>query len=386
MSKELQEYLRTLISLNDPIIYAVLIIVFFLIVIYIFYKYVFFPAQKRYLLEKKELEVKGIKLMALFAELAPDPVIRINDTGIILHINEAAKILDPGVEITGRNIRRYFPSLPQNLPELIKANSSFPISFHIGSKFYEVWFKSLANLHVAQLYFKDLTERNIFEKELVESRKQLLYLSDHLQENVEEERKRIARELHDSIGQNIIFIKLLLQKSTSDKDYKEILGKVLPALDSTINELKGISRRLRPVILEEVDLPTAIISLSNTVSSESRIKGNVKYSGKHERFGIKTETSIYRIIQEALTNIVKHSGAEQFDVHIANNEDSIKIVINDDGVGIKSVPDPKSHFGLTYMRERVENLRGEIKIDSPDGHGTTITVNIPKNIEEQDLN
>ncbi len=383
MSKELQEYLRILFSLNDPIIYSILIIFIFIIIIYVFYKYVFFPAQKKYLLEKKELEMKGIKLMALFAELDPDPVIRIDEKGTILHNNLAAKILENGKDLEGENIRSYIPSLPENIPELINNNSSFPVSFRSEGKYYEVWFKSLSNLNVAQLYFKDLTERNLVEKELIESRKQLLYLTDHLQENVEKERKRIARELHDSIGQNLIFIKLLLQNSESEQDFKVNVKKVLPALDSTINDLKRISRQLRPVILEEVDLPTAIISLTNSVSIESRIKGDVSYKGKMERFGIKTETSIYRIIQEALTNIVKHSGAGHFDILIMNKEESIVVIISDDGKGIKTRHDPKLHFGLTYMKERAENLNGTFEIESADGKGTTITVSIPKNSDQK---
>ena len=351
MSKELHGYLRMLFSLNDPIIYSIIITFLFLVIIYVFYKYVFFPAQKKYLLEKKELEMKGIKLMALFAELDPDPVIRIDEKGTILHTNAAAKIMENGKELEGKNIRSYFPSLPENLPELINNNSSFPISFQTEGKYFEVWFKSLSNLNVAQLYFKDLTARNLVEKELIESRKQLLYLSDHLQENVEEERKRIARELHDSIGQNLIFIKLLLQNSESEQDFKVNLNKVLPALDSTINDLKRISRQLRPIVLEEVDLPTAIISLANSVSIESKIKGDVSYKGKRERFGIKSETSIYRIIQEALTNIVKHSGAGHFDILIMNNDESIVIIISDDGGGIKTKYEIEIAF-RSYLYER----------------------------------
>lgn len=107
MNNEVNEYLRNLIIIKDPVIYSIVILLFFLIIIYIFYKYIFFPSQKKHFIEKKELEMKGIKLMALFAELDPEPAVRIDEKGKILQVNEAAKIIDLDNEHINRSIRSY---------------------------------------------------------------------------------------------------------------------------------------------------------------------------------------------------------------------------------------------------------------------------------------
>lgn len=317
--------------------------------------------------------------MALFAELEPDPMIRIDEKGIILQTNEAARVIAPENNLEGKNIKDFFPSLPENLTEKINSSKTYHTNLNIHDKYYEVYLKPVSSLHFAQLYFKDLTERNLFEKKLIESRKQLRYLSNHLQESIEDERKRISAELHDSIGQNLLSIKLLLQEKDLAQKSTKISGKVLPALEATINELRRIAYQLKPTILEEVDLHSALISLSNNVIGENEIYGEIDFVGKRERFSNKIEIALYRVVQEALTNIVKHSHASHYSIQMINGNNFVRVLISDDGIGINTKPDPRSHFGLLNIRERIRNLNGTFKIESPDEGGTILMISLPKN-------
>ena len=382
MLRDLKDYVNLIFSLNNPFIYSVFLIFFFLLVVYIFYKYIFYPAQKKHIEEKKEYELKNARLMALFAELDPAPVIRIDMNAKIIHANDAALELNNNEPIIGKNAAEFFPQLTEHPSGLIKGNKSFQFFFQTGERYYEVWFKGIANLEIAQLYFNDLTERNIFEKELINSKKKLQELSNHLQDKVEEERQRIARELHDSVGQNLLFIKLMLQNPNHKQihsDNEDNL-KIISALEKSITELKRILFDLKPRILEEAGLNAAISTLCTNVSIESGIKGDVDFIGEEERLNNKLEVCIYRVIQEGLSNIVKHSKAKNFNILFVNNLNSIRIMISDDGIGFleNSNNNSISHFGLMNMRERVENFKGNFKIESTLNKGSLLIAEIPK--------
>ena len=382
MFKDLKDYVNLIFSLNNPIIYSVFLIFFFLLIVYIFYKYILFPVQKKHSEEKKEYELKNARLMALFAELDPAPVIRIDMNAKIIHANDAAMELNNNESIIGKNAVNFFPQLTGHPSELIKDNKSFQFFFQTNDRYYEVWFKGIANLEIAQLYFNDITDRNIFENELINSKKKLQELSNHLQDKIEEERQRIARELHDSVGQNLLFIKVILQ----NQSYKQVNNehednlKIISALEKSITELKRILFDLKPRILEVAGLNAAISTLCTNVSTESGIKGDVDFIGEEERLNNKLEVCIYRVIQEGLSNIVKHSKAKNFNILFVNNLNSIRIMISDDGIGFleNSNNNSISHFGLMNMRERVENFKGNFKIESTLNKGSLLIAEIPK--------
>jgi signal transduction histidine kinase len=380
MLKGLKEYLDVLFSLRDPIIYSVFFILFFLAIVFIFFKYILYPIQKRHIQEKKEFELKNARLMALFAELDPAPVIRIDNEGKIIHCNNAAMELNYNKPITGLNAAEFFPQLNENPSNLIKENKSFRFFYQNTDRYYEVWFKGISNLGIAQLYFNDLTERNLFEKELVDSKTKLQEFSKHLQDKLEEERQRIARELHDSVGQNLLFIKLIMQNITSEIN-SENSEKINSALEKSIIELKRILFDLKPRILEEAGLIAAVSTLCKNISEESGISGDVDFVGQEERLDGKIETCIYRVVQEAVSNVVKHSGASNFNILLINSDSTFRVMISDDGTGFQNHKvDSNSHFGLMNMRERVESFRGSFKIESEKNNGTLVVVEIPKNL------
>jgi len=385
MADDPKEYLKLIFDLGNPVYYSIFLTATLFVLTFLFYKYIITPIRKKHLIEKKELELKNIKLMALFAELDPNPLIRIDSDGIIIHTNDAAKGLTKDSSIDGKKIVDVLLSIDFNIKDYIEKDESTVIYRVINDKFYSIVFKGISYLNIAQIYFDDLTDRKRFEEELQLSRKKLSELSEHLRDTLEDERQRIARELHDSIGQNLYLIRLKLQgdgesveRSLSNDDLKTLLNSV----EISINELKEIIFNLKPKILDEMGLGISLKMLAQKISKETGISGTVDIYGADERFDKKLELTSYRLAQEALSNIVKHSKAKVFNIQLVNKSDSLKLIISDDGIGFDLNSNPKhkqySGFGLLNMQERINTYNGKLKIDSSIENGTVIIAEIPK--------
>ena len=311
--------------------------------------------------------------MALFAELDPDPVIRINPKGEIILLNNAAQLLIGELGLSEeKNIFAIIPVLDFSINEFINQNKLTLLTFKTTSKSYSIHFIGIASLQIAQLYFHDITEKEDYENALRN-------LSAKLLDLIEDERHRIARELHDGIGQNLLLLKMDLMHNykqfISQHVNESIFQETLDLLHNTISEIKNILYGLKPPILEEIGLSLALASMISKVSEESPIRGNLNVMGLNYRLDKRLELSVYRIIQEAINNIIKHSQADTFFVELANNEYQLKIVISDNGIGISG--DNHIGFGLLNIKERVNSFNGSYKIDSEINKGTCIKIEIP---------
>lgn len=378
MDNELESLLDALFSLESPIYFSLFLTLAIFALIYIFLRYILFPLQKKHSSEKKDLELKNARLMALFTELDPDPVIRIDSEGKIIFTNDAAKNLSSSGILLEKNINELISEINFSIKDAIKNNLSRQLSLKIENKYYSILFRGTSYLNIGQFYFRDISERKEFEEKLVESRRQLKELSKHLQNKLEEERQRIARELHDGIGQNLLLLKLRLQaieeKSAGGyTDYPELIE----TLESSIKDLKQILYDLKPRILEEMGLKPALAALCEKISKESGINGSIDFIGNDERFDNNLEVVFYRITQEAMNNIVKHSKASDFNIQLINQNNFLRLMISDDGIGFDQSLN-KNGMGLINMKERIESFRGNLKIDSAEGTGTVIIVEIPK--------
>jgi signal transduction histidine kinase len=208
--------------------------------------------------------------------------------------------------------------------------------------------------------------------------------ADLLQQRVEageRERRRWAQELHDETLQGLAAIRIslatALNGSRPDRDerIKEAAEKTIAQLEDQINELSRLISDLRPAALERLGLPGALEALAEecsargALSMETDFEIDEKLSGEEERV-------VYRVVQEALNNVLKHSEASSASVSARLSEDRVEIVVRDDGTGF----DPDSvggGHGLGGMRERVEMLGGEIKIGSESGAGTRVSARVP---------
>jgi len=377
MKEELHEYLKYFLSPNNPILFSILFVVLITVLVYFISKYIILPLNKKHQIEKHELELKNSRLMALFAELDPDPIIRIDKTGKILLSNQAAKNLFTS-NPDSANIMVTLPFLtPDKIGTGIESDKKFSNTIKLYDYHYTVLFVGNSNLQIAQIYFRDITKRKILEDRLKK-------LGHYLQEQIEEERTRIASELHDSIGQGLLLIKLRIQKI--DEQLKEAYeDNEIRALDTilqvTIRELKTIIYNLRPKILDELGLGPAITSLVHLISEQSGIKGSLNINKLNGRLDKRLELFTFRLAQETLNNIIKHSDASEFNLILQENANNLRLIVSDNGKGfdLKSLTNEQefSGFGLLNMKERVESFGGEIKIDSTPGEGTVVMATIP---------
>ena len=201
----------------------------------------------------------------------------------------------------------------------------------------------------------------------------------------EAERRRVAAELHDSIGQTLAMIKnraVFGSQSESDQSAKEQLAAITAQTTQAIGEVREISYNLRPYLLENLGLTKAIKSLVGKIEEVHLIEIDGRIDEIDNLFAPEAEMSVYRIVQESLNNVVKHSEAETANLFIERDGDAVTIRIEDDGRGFDKNAAPKTDagkggFGLLGISERVKMLGGTQEIESKVGGGTTILIKIP---------
>ena len=233
-------------------------------------------------------------------------------------------------------------------------------------------------------------ERRKIVASLEESERRVRSFARQLSEVVEEERARIAREIHDEFGQQLSGIKMSLsalkRNGGKQADIVPIIEVIVDEVNESIQSLRKISNELRPALLDKLGLFSAIEWLVSEFKRKTGIEGYFNALTFQPQINKDTEINIFRICQEALTNIGKHAEATLVSIGVAAENDDLKIKIADNGKGISvgMLRDPLSS-GLLNMRERANLIGADIEITSgPDG-GTTITLFVNSNGKE-DIN
>ncbi len=381
----LDKYFDLIFSIYNPIFLSIFIFLVIVLLLFISYKYVYSPLLKKHKKEKESLELKSAKLLALFSELDPNPIVRIDRSGKVVGSNKSAANTFKLSSSTDYNIQNILNDFSLNVDSLILNNKSEVLTQEIDGRFYGINFHGISLLDSAQLYFYDLTEKKNYEVQMTTYQKLLRESSANLNSIIEEERNRFAGLLHDSIGQSLLLIKLSLQnvrKNFSNQISENIFEDVTNLLDSTISEVKDISQNIRPLNLNELGLITVITSLCKAVSKESGIISHLRLPKEDPELTRELEICMFRVIQEALNNIIKHSKAKEFTMNLEIDDESITLIISDDGIGFKPILllDEKyisDGMGILNMQERVERLSGSFHIDSSHNNGTVITIDFP---------
>ncbi len=383
IEEELNEYLEHFFDLGSPMFISVFFVASLLFTIYLFIKGVIIPDKQKHILEKKELELLSAKKIASLIELNPDPVLKLDKNYNILFLNEAAhKLISPYETEGAKGIKnRLMDHHNINIEEIISESKSFHVQKRISNRIYTIHFRGSNELNEAHVFFHDITNLVKYEEELENSKAKLTELSNHIQDIIESERERIASGLHDSVGQKLLMSKLVLDKiskvNTTEDKLPEII-KVIDEINSAINELKEISYSMKPKYLSEIGLGPALNSLCEKVTTETDIRNIIFIENPDERYASNIELTIYRIAQEALNNIIKHSEANEFNLQLLQNENRVKLMISDNGKGFDTDTAVKGKgFGLFNMKQRAENIGGILKIDSSEEFGTLIVTEIP---------
>jgi signal transduction histidine kinase/ligand-binding sensor domain-containing protein len=208
--------------------------------------------------------------------------------------------------------------------------------------------------------------------------------SRRLIESQEAERKRVAAELHDSIGQDLLVIKnkLLLgleagqRPKESEKDFEEAVDHV----SHSLKHVREISRNLRPVQLDQIGLTAALESLIETVAESSQLQSSASIDNVDNLLSKDGEIGLFRIVQESLNNILKHSGATAIRIELKKTDNVLRLLVEDNGRGMQSdQPRQRSQhgLGLSSMQERARILEGQLHIESSPGKGTQVLLKIP---------
>jgi signal transduction histidine kinase len=227
----------------------------------------------------------------------------------------------------------------------------------------------------------NITASKLEQQEIVRSRVRLAELTAHIEQVKEQERSRIAREIHDDLGGNLTAIKMalamLVKRLPDDPQLLDKAAYVDSLVDRSIDSVHRISLDLRPSMLELGIVP----ALEWQVVEFQRQNGIAcRFSTNEADLDLAPERAIalFRIFQEALTNIAKHAGANQVEVALMLENDSLILSIADNGAGIEAQDRRKPEsFGLRGMQERAEALGGTMSLSPADGGGTIVTVHIP---------
>ena len=237
------------------------------------------------------------------------------------------------------------------------------------------------NLNSSVVVTNDISQRKKWEEEIQNSKIQLDQLHKHINEVREEERSVIAREIHDELGQTLASLKLDLIGIQEDNErqvkLKRKISKAITMVDNSIKTVRKISSALRPQMLDELGLASAIEWLSNDFKKRSGIKCTLDLQEFDEPGGI-ISISLFRIFQAALANIMLHSRAKSIAVKLTMSNGLLVLSVKDDGIGItqEQISSPKS-FGIVGMQERAKQINGTFEIHSQANIGTEIIVMVP---------
>jgi PAS domain S-box-containing protein len=233
----------------------------------------------------------------------------------------------------------------------------------------------------------DITERKRGEESLVLQREQLRALAERLQWVREEDRKKVARDLHDQIGQILTAIKM--DMTWMSRHLPESEGELLARLKESIQlindgvkAVRAICSGLRPGVLDDLGLAAAIEWQASEFASRNSVQCQVSVPPVDLHLDGDRATATFRIFQECLTNVIRHAQAKSVRVALCQEEESILLVVEDDGIGFceSGFSNSLGSLGLLGMKERAQFCGGDVHISSSPGNGTTVTVRVPLDI------
>ena len=356
-------------SLENPAIYAIIFILILLAVVLLIRNEFITPLTK----SKRKLELENAKLAALYSEIDPDPIIRISEDWNVLDKNNAAK--------------KIFEDFDEKLQELIlrirknRSNNEESIIELFEGKYYAVIVKDVPDLNYKHIYLTDISNRIEYERQIINYQEHLKQLRIKIDNTNEEEKQRIGKDLHDGIGHSLSLLKIELQHYIGNKLLnleEKAAQELMNSIDVLTSEVRDLSHELRPRILNEFGLVHALKSHIEIRNLKNDKCGEVTQNIEFRISDKKLELNIYRICQEAIKNIAKHSRCEEYsiDFHLVDN--NLGITITDDGVGFdveEEYHKKGGSLGLFNMKERADAIGGSFEISSLHTLGTRIFMN-----------
>lgn len=235
---------------------------------------------------------------------------------------------------------------------------------------------------------KRKVDKAIYAKNQEISRREMLELISQQDVNTvnafmkgqEKERGRIASDLHDRLGSLLSTVKLhfsSIETTITDPENKENFEYAIKLLDKSVSEVRSVSHNLTKEVLTQLGLIHTIENLVEAINSAGKLKINLFTPGTEQKFSSEIEIELYRVIQETLTNIIKHANASEVTIQFLVNNNMLNLIIEDDGVGFDPAVVKSDGMGLSNIYNRVNKIKGTYSIDSSPGAGSTFIFDIP---------
>jgi PAS domain S-box-containing protein len=346
------------------------------------------------------MRISEHKYRHLFESLRDAALLVAEASGKIIDANPQAEQQFgwPRTEIIGMHQRRLFPSQTEP-PFLVPPGES--VGGETGGYELEIVRRDgtataldlrfsrlqLQGHNLLLLLFRDITRRRQAENELRDSREQLRALAARLQAVREEERTRVAREIHDELGQMLTAIKMDLRwiehdlERFNDPRLNPLLDKAVAATeltDALASSVQRIAAELRPGILDRLGLAMALTHEAEQFQQRTGIQCRFRAPEDEPLLPVESVTAVFRIFQEAMTNVARHAQASAVEIELASQGGFLALQISDNGRGFRTADLPGHHsLGMLGMQERARHLGGEITFQSGPAGGTVVTLRIP---------
>lgn len=324
-------------------------------------------------------------LTEVVVDSAQDIILSLDERGFIQLVNPMGqKMLGYGhQELTGKDFALLFDPFDSDTQEIVDAirsrnftNSAesvvsvrrrdrtvFPASITTGSN-------KLEDKIIITIVLHDLSALKKSEARIRELTHRMIEIKDR-------EQDEISKELHDTIGTNLVWLKLQAQRITSaEKTSASEVENLLSTFNETIELTRNISQSLSPVAIEKVGLPVMLDRLADRARQVSRAKITVTKLNLEESFPEKTSFHIFRIVQEALNNALKHADATQIDILCERRGDLLILMVRDNGIGFDTLAQANG-MGLSLIAERATLLKGRLSVQSFSAKGTEIKIEFP---------
>ena len=338
----------------------------------------------------KQVEEKTAEVRDIF-ERVTDAFMAYDEKGEIVYMNtRATEIMSKvGISMPGKNIFRAFP---------VAANSTFgehfrrametqeDQHFEMCSQVLDLWLEChlYPSPNGISEFFRDITEEKKIRRQLADSNAELRALASYLQNVREEERAAIAREVHDELGQLLTALNMNVGwvddrlKQAGLPDLRERMDETAKLLDQAINTVQKIAADLRPGLLDDLGLVEAVEWQAGEFEKRYGIRTRFEDATVEMDYPSTVSIGLFRICQEALTNVARHSGAKHVAIYLGIDDNQILLRVEDDGKGIApKLDDSRKKLGLVGMKERALMMGGTLELDSIAGKGVRLTVRVP---------
>ncbi|MCF8077403.1 MAG: PAS domain S-box protein [Desulfotignum sp.] len=324
-----------------------------------------------------DLDLRFVRINSMLADINGFPAAD--------HVGKSVKEIVPGLEDTVQKITAEIlkTGKPVTDMELVGKTASQP---GINRFWLESWYPIVDDAHKItgfSVIIKEITERKRAREEIEKVNQQLRSLSSHLLDTLEKERLSIAREIHDDFGQTLSALKMDInwvrkRLSPDQRPVMDKLGTMTSIINQSVQSVKRICTKLRPAVLDDLGLSDALEWYTAQFQEQTGIRCSLDTETAAMKVNSHIKTAVFRICQEALTNVRRHSKATSVDISLKFTGNWITLEIKDNGKGISNFALIRSKaFGVVGMRERVHAFGGDFDISGQPGVGTCIRVVIP---------